>query len=190
MLLDWGLARPAPAQKDVAPSDNSSGELRISGTPDYLSPEQAMGDGRRLDTRTDTYCLCVLFHELITLNHYLSPAETLVARLSSILSEEPISALQMHHRYGAPPELTNFIRPGLAKEPVQRYQSVDEMIIRLQAVNNGLIPVVCPCTGVKRFAHHYGDLLNSHPIVGLTILGLAGVFTLLGLFYLAKLVLS
>jgi serine/threonine-protein kinase len=190
MVLDWGLAqRPtaAPLPNQAARTDRTPRPLRISGTPDYMAPEQAMGEEGSIDFRTDTYCLCVLFYELITLHYYLRPATTVVSRLTAILTEEPMTALQAHHKYGAPPELTNYFRKGLAKDPAQRYQTVDEMITKLQAVINGNIPVVCPCTGAKRFAHHYGDFLNNHPILGIAVLCLLGLFTLFGLFEVARL---
>ena len=44
-----------------------------------------------------------------------------------------------------------------------------------------MIPVVCPCTGVKRFANIYGQFLNVHPIWGIAILCLVALFTLFGL---------
>ncbi len=183
MVLDWGLAQqPRAATTLPVTRDRNARPVRLSGTPDYMSPEQAMGEQAGIDVRTDTYSLCVLFYELITHHYYLRPASTLYGRIAAVLSEEPLSALQMHHKYGAPPELTNFIRYGLAKNPAQRYQSVDEMIEKLQAVINGEIPVVCPCTGVKRFAHHYGDFLNHHPIIGLALMAVALLFTLFGLF--------
>ena len=98
-----------------------------------------------------------------------------------------MTALQMHHRFGSPPELTNFIRNGLAKDPAHRYQSVDEMIDKLQDVVNGDIPIVCPCTGAKRFAHRYGDFLNLHPIFGIAVLVLLGLFTLFGFIEMIRL---
>jgi serine/threonine-protein kinase len=189
MVLDWGLAqRPTPPQtaKPAGAGSKVPRPLRVSGTPDYMSPEQAMGEEGRIDVRTDTYCLSVLFYELVTLHYYLRPTSTVVARLTSILTEQPLTALQMHHQYGAPPELTNFIRPGLAKDPAQRYQSVDVMIDKLQAVINGEIPIVCPCTGAKRFAHRYGDFLNDHPIFGIALLCLLGLFTLFGFIEAAR----
>jgi len=180
MVLDWGLARRAGAP-DALSEQRSGSELVVSGTPDYMAPEQAMAGEGTIDERTDTYSLCVLFYELVTLHYYLKPASTVLARLTSIMTEEPMTALQIHHRYGAPPELTNFIRPGLAKKPSERYQSVDEMILKLQDVMDGLIPVVCPCTGVKRAASHYGNFLNNHPIVGIALLVILGLITLFGL---------
>lgn len=188
MVLDWGLAqRPRPAAAPRTTQERTARPVRLSGTPDYMSPEQAMGEEAAIDARTDTYCLCVLFYELITRHYYLRPATTLYGRIAAVLREEPLSALQMHHKYGAPPELTNFIRYGLAKTKEQRYQSVDEMIDKLQAVVNGDIPVVCPCTASKRFAHRYGDFLNLHPIFGIIVLSLAGLFTLFGVIEVVRL---
>ena len=186
MVLDWGLAQRPRAAPAATVSRERTAPVRLSGTPDYMSPEQAMGEQAGIDVRTDTYCLCVLFYELVTRHYYLRAATTLYGRIASVLAEEPLSALQMHHKYGAPPELTNFIRYGLAKNPAQRYQSVDEMIEKLQAVVNGEIPVVCPCTGVKRFAHHYGDFLNAHPNVGIAIVCIAVLLTMFGLFEVVR----
>jgi hypothetical protein len=132
----------------------------------------------------------VLFYELITLHYYLRPVETLVDRLAAILTEEPLAAIQMHHRYGAPPELAHFARAGLAKDPDERYQSVDEMIDKLQAVINGQIPVVCPCTGAKRAAHRYGDFLNLHPILGIAGICILFLLALIGLLDVGRMGLS
>jgi len=189
VLVDWGIARA------VATSDSSdaSGAPRpaparaLSGTPAYMSPEQAMGDPSLIDQRTDTYCLCVLFYEFVTLKYYLQPRSTMQGCLTSILMDEPMTALQMHHRFGAPPELTNFIRPGLNKDRTQRYQTVDEMVEKLQDVMNGQIPVVCPCTGIKRTANIYGDFMNAHPILSVAGVSLFVLFALFGLFELVRL---
>lgn len=183
MVLDWGLAHRMGAEKVKEEGTPRKGmDLVVSGTPDYMAPEQAMAGEAPLDVRTDTYALCVLFYEFITLHYYLRQVPSVMARLTAIMTEEPMSALKMHHTYGAPPELTNFIRPGLAKDPNERYQNVDQMIGKLQNVLDGLIPVVCPCTGVKRAANYYGEFLNNHPIVGIACVVLAGLFTLYGVF--------
>lgn len=180
MVLDWGLARRAAGPVPSLEQLRASG-LVVSGTPDYMAPEQASAGESPIDERTDTYCLCVLFYELVTLHYYLRPVSTVMARLTSIMTEEPLSALKMHHAYAAPPELTNFIRPGLAKNPAERYQNIGEMIDKLQDVLDGMIPVVCPCTGVKRAANIYGQFLNDRPIWGIALVCLAALFLLYGL---------
>src|SRR5262249_55129696 len=60
-LLDFGLVLPL-AQLDATPL---SGEGRVLGTPLFLSPEQAKGDGE-LDGRSDLYALGAVAYYLLT----------------------------------------------------------------------------------------------------------------------------
>lgn len=183
VLVDWGIARSmAPPQVAIAEDGTPKpiAGVTFTGTPDYMSPEQAQGKVALFGPHTDTYCLSVLFYEFVTLHYYLPPKRTLEGRLLSILIDEPLSGLQMHHKFGAPPELTNFIRKGLNKDPAQRYRTADEMVDALQQVMDGLIPVVCPCTGIKRVANTYGDFMNAHPILSVACVVLFVLFALFG----------
>src|SRR5262245_48143086 len=57
-LADFGLARMAQAGESTLSSDS------IMGTPQYISPEQAMG-AKELDQRTDLYSFGVMLYEMV-----------------------------------------------------------------------------------------------------------------------------
>ena len=58
-LIDFGLARRFDFESDL------TREGAIVGTPAYMSPEQAQGQSRQVDERSDVYSLGVIFYELL-----------------------------------------------------------------------------------------------------------------------------
>src|SRR5262249_11094520 len=58
-VMDFGLAR------DVSVGDHSRSGM-VEGTPRYMSPEQARGDTKLLDRRTDIFSLGVTLYELLS----------------------------------------------------------------------------------------------------------------------------
>ena len=62
-VIDFGIAKATAAQlSDVSIHTEAK---QLVGTPEYMSPEQAMGSAD-IDTRTDVYSLGVLLYELLT----------------------------------------------------------------------------------------------------------------------------
>ncbi len=190
-LMDWGIAKtvdgpdsvassgapePPPASSAVDSSKRVSQTHAgaILGTPAYMSPEQARGE--RVDARSDIYSLCVLFHELLCLEHYLGDRQTLEAVLAGVIdADAPVASFVPNpHQPPAPAELSWFIRKGLTKDPAGRFQSVREMIERLDARDDGVFPVQCPVTFTKRVGRGMLRFVDRHP--GLFTFGfLAGV---------------
>jgi eukaryotic-like serine/threonine-protein kinase len=58
-LIDFGLARRFDFESDL------TREGAVVGTPAYMSPEQALGQSRQVDERSDVYSLGVILHELL-----------------------------------------------------------------------------------------------------------------------------
>jgi serine/threonine-protein kinase len=75
LVLDWGVAKvlapddavepaaggPAPSS---APGHTDPGT--VLGTPGFMPPEQASGDGRRVDQRSDVYALGALLFQMLS----------------------------------------------------------------------------------------------------------------------------
>jgi serine/threonine-protein kinase len=210
MIMDWGLAKrqepPTPrapsrfvslvASDERGPASIDQPPLSTSrltqtqsgavvGSPAYMSPEQARGDHAAVDARSEVYSLSALFYELLTLDHYLTPKQSMQELIDAVSREEPLTAIGMHHRYGIPPEYTFFIRRGLSKDPAQRFQSVAEMAGALQDITNGDIPVQCPCTGLKAVGNRWFDFIDAHPIAAVATAVLTTGAALFGVIDLA-----
>ncbi|HEY6461568.1 MAG TPA: serine/threonine-protein kinase [Polyangiaceae bacterium] len=193
-LMDWGIAKPIGAPDlplGTSPGAATTGERvtathvgAILGTPMYMSPEQAKGE--QVDARSDIYSLCVLFHEFLGLRHYLEDCKTVEAVLHGVHNAHasPPTFMANRHQTPAPADLSWFVSKGLAKHPSRRYQSVGEMIDRLDAREEGIIPIECHVTFTKSVMRSAMRWLDHHP--ALFTIGLSmTVLTMIALMVLA-----
>jgi len=148
------------------------------GAEASVSPEQARGE--RVDVRSDVYSLSVLLHEFLCLEHYLADCTTMEAVLVNVQERKaPIPGFVKNpHQTSAPMDLGWFVGKGLEKDPAKRYQSVTEMIERLDARDDGLIPIQCPITATKRVNREFLRWIDRHPMVFMAMLGLFVVSTI------------
>ncbi len=116
-LIDLGLAQRLSPDGTVASPD---GALR--GTPAFMSPEQVKS--RPLDARSDLFSACVVLWELLA-NRPLFAAETEFETLRRVreLPAPPLRAVWPE----APTVLERLLVRGLAKDPLQRFQSAAEL---------------------------------------------------------------
>jgi serine/threonine protein kinase len=99
-----------------------TGELL--GTLRYMSPEQAMGKRMLVDHRTDIYSLGVTLYELLTLTPVFDGQDR-QELLNQIANEEPRPPRSLDK--SIPVELETIILKAIAKLPIERYGSVQEM---------------------------------------------------------------
>lgn len=124
-ILDLGLARLANAEDSDA--SNKPDAQHALGTVDYLAPEQAM-NAETFDRRADIYSLGCTLYFLLT-GHAPFPEGTLAERIVKHQTMEPASVFDA--RPDAPRDLVRICRKMMAKDPNQRYQSMDEVILEL-----------------------------------------------------------
>jgi serine/threonine-protein kinase len=120
-LLDFGIAKLVQ-DEDAA----VSGE--ISGTPQYMSPEQA--GGRPVDHRADLYAVGIVLYEMLS-GRLPFDAENLVEMLLHHHSTPPppLSAIRP-----VPPRLEALVMACLAKKPEERPASAAEIKSELNAI--------------------------------------------------------
>jgi hypothetical protein len=118
-LLDFGLVKPVGEQ----PSARLSQDGGISGTPLFMSPEQARGEGD-LDARSDIYSLGAVAYALVTGRPPFdgsSPMDVIIGHVR----DEVVWPSQ--HQPDVPADLECVILRCLAKSPEDRFQDVDSL---------------------------------------------------------------
>jgi formylglycine-generating enzyme required for sulfatase activity len=115
IIVDFGLARDEEAADQ---SLTMSGELL--GTPLYMSPEQIVPRGRRLDRTTDVYSLGVTLYECATLRrpfHGTSIREL----CETILGSEPLRPSRLNPQVSR--DLDIVVEKAIDKDRERRYRS-------------------------------------------------------------------
>jgi serine/threonine protein kinase len=113
-LGDFGIARLAT---------QVSGSGRVKGTPAYLAPEQILGASQ--DQRSDQFSFGIVFYQLLTGARPFD-GNSVGAVCSEILYAEPVPPSQRNP--AVPPEVDRVITRCLAKNPLERFDSFDELV--------------------------------------------------------------
>jgi eukaryotic-like serine/threonine-protein kinase len=106
----------------------------VLGTPSYLAPEQA--GGRRIDHRADIFSLGAVLYEMFT-GEKAFAGESTTAIIYKVMNDDPIPPRAIEP--SLPPQLDGVIKKALAKDPMQRYQSCDELREALRQAKSGVV---------------------------------------------------
>ena len=111
VLMDFGLVR-------IANTASHTVSGMISGTPAYMSPEQAKGE--KADNRTDIYSLGIVLYEMLA-GRVPFEADSTLSLIYKQINDPPPPIP------GIPPAVQKVIDRALAKKPEDRYQTAREM---------------------------------------------------------------
>ena len=153
-LTDFGLAQWE--SDEIVTLDG-----RILGTPGYMSPEQARGDSRRCDRRTDVYSLGVVLFELLTdeLPFRGQPA----MQIQQVINDEPPSPRKLNS--DVPRDLETICLKCLEKEPEQRYSTAQAVADELRRYQKRKPILARPVSRSERFVRWCW----SHPVASLSL---------------------
>lgn len=123
-LLDFGLAKPLETESQDA---NLTQTGTVTGSPLFMSPEQATGDSEP-DARSDIYSLGAVMYFLLTGKppfEHEKPLKVLIAHAT----EPPLAPREL--KSAVPEDLEQVVLRCLAKQPNQRYQTAFELAAAL-----------------------------------------------------------
>lgn len=118
-VMDFGIARALHGAQSTMTQTGM-----VMGTPQYLSPEQALG--KAVDHRSDLYATGCLLYELLSLRPPFT-GETPLSVVYQHVQDAPIPPSQLPEGGNIPQELDGLVMRSLAKDPDDRFQSAEEM---------------------------------------------------------------
>ena len=142
-LTDFGLA------KEI---NNLNRSLTVTGTiigtPEFMSPEQAKSDKKKLDGRSDIFSLGTTFYYALTGQSPFKAAD-FYDELTNVLNKEPVRPARIMPNLNR--DLETICMKCLEKEPAQRYQSAKELADDIKHFLDGEVIMARPTGMIARF---------------------------------------
>jgi serine/threonine protein kinase/tetratricopeptide (TPR) repeat protein len=137
-ITDFGLAKLS-GQTKLTKADSTLGTIA------YMSSEQTQGI--EVDHRTDIWSLGVILYEMIT-GQLPFKGDYEQAVVYSIVNQEPEPMTGL--RTGVPVELEQYVNKCLAKDPKERYPSIEGLVVDLKRLKKDTSKIsTAPYSGIK-----------------------------------------
>ncbi len=137
VVIDWGLAkdtRISTVAELIAPRQELTAFGAVLGTPNYMPPEQALGEPA--DERSDVYSIGVILYHL--LSGVLPYSGAKAGDVLLLVATEAPPPLQSRAD-GIPPELSAIVDKAMARQPDDRYPSADELVRALKGFEDARV---------------------------------------------------
>ncbi|MFE9495915.1 protein kinase [Streptomyces collinus] len=139
-VMDFGIAR---AMQSGVTSMTQTG--MVVGTPQYLSPEQALGRG--VDARSDLYSVGIMLFQLVT-GRLPFDADSPLAIAYAHVQEEPVAPSSVNR--ALPPAVDALVARALKKNPNERFPTAESMrdeCLRVAGSFQAAAPSIVPGSG-------------------------------------------
>src|SRR6266478_1147646 len=126
---DLGLGLSEGGEAPTAVMQQHSAPGVVMGTVGYMSPEQARGKTNEIDQRSDIFSFgCILFEAATGKKPFAG--DSVVKSLHSLIYDPTPQIKDLNP--SAPSDLQRIIRRCLAKDPQERYQTIQHVAIQLK----------------------------------------------------------
>ncbi len=128
-LCDMGLAKDLT----LAPGKSASEVGLTLGTPNYIAPEQALGDSN-IDTRADIYSLGATIYHMVT-GQVPFPTGNAMQVIRQHINEDPVPPAEINSELSV--DINYVTMKMMSKEREERYQTPTELIADLDLLAAG-----------------------------------------------------
>jgi len=125
-VMDWGLARLTKS----APASGARAQMEAEGavgTPPFMAPEQARGNPKEMDERTDVFGLGAILYQIVSGRLPYGPLRPAQEILELAKAGQVVPIDQALGNLPVAKRIRQIVMRALSRAPADRYQSVPEL---------------------------------------------------------------